>query len=587
MEENNPFILLRSEPEALTMYKDPALKINNQSLIKEKPYLNKSLYYNNKNESKKNKFEGKLIKKLKNSASAMNLTANKTQKILGLNKLNFIPEIPIQGKTYSSLDKRDMTNQIKRVNFNLKKKNLEQTSEQFYMTSPLESIYNSIHKKNQKYMIDLIHKKEIQLCLDLIKKLPDKESKNNFEKKEEDKDNYAQQAQEADNLIELIKRFKFDDIYNQKIIEHQILNENNNNSFENNNSEINSKNMKAEINPGETQSISLSTNFRTKNFLSNTQNQNISNLFNTKNFNNSSIDLKNISISNVNNQNSSQELNDKSKISKSPVSKNIKTNKSNIITSFSPKKFNFNLQSEINFHTGFVRSQKNLYNDAYKSVFQQKNKFSQKNMKKAKKESEKLSLPEIEEYKSIIKEIKNRKKKTLQKSSSVKEIRKKKEKDESDLKDKLVEKLNNIYEDQKNIFLNDLQENFGENNNKIKYDPLKVEINENIRKINSVKRTQNYFNDIYSLYDGKINKRLDDFNYILGNRFYDKEQKKEKEEKFHKCVEEFENKIKKYKKELLKEQKEYKKIFKQKIDFKKDKNLDNFEFNFDEKYIIH
>ena len=145
MEENNPFILLRSEPEALTMYKDPALKINNQSLIKEKPYLNKSLYYNNKNESKKNKFEGKLIKKLKNSASAMNLTANKTQKILGLNKLNFIPEIPIQGKTYSSLDKRDMTNQIKRVNFNLKKKNLEQTSEQFYMTSPLESIYNSIN----------------------------------------------------------------------------------------------------------------------------------------------------------------------------------------------------------------------------------------------------------------------------------------------------------------------------------------------------------------------------------------------------------------------------------------------------------
>ena len=587
MEENNPFILLRSEPEALTMYKDPALKINNLSLIKEKPYLNKSLYYNNKNESKKNKFEGKLIKKLKNSASAMNLTANKTQKILGLNQLNFIPEIPIQGKTYSSLDKRDMTNQIKRVNFNLKKKNLEQTSEQFYMTSPLESIYNSIHKKNQKYMIDLIHKKEIQLCLDLIKKLPDKESKNNFEKKEEDKDNYAQQAQEADNLIELIKRFKFDDIYNQKIIEHQILNENNNNSFENNNSEINSKNMKAEINPGETQSISLSTNFRTKNFLSNTQNQNISNLFNTKNFNNSSIDLKNISISNVNNQNSSQELNDKSKISKSPVSKNIKTNKSNIITSFSPKKFNFNLQSEINFHTGFVRSQKNLYNDAYKSIFQQKNKFSQKNMKKAKKESEKLSLPEIEEYKSIIKEIKNRKKKKLQKSSSVKEIRKKKEKDESDLKDKLVEKLNNIYEDQKNIFLNDLQENFGENNNKIKYDPLKVEINENIRKINSVKRTQNYFNDIYSLYDGKINKRLDDFNYILGDRFYDKEQKKEKEEKFHKCVEEFENKIKKYKKELLKEQKEYKKIFKQKIDFKKDKNLDNFEFNFDEKYIIH
>ena len=33
MEEHKNFILLRSEPSSLTMYKDPALKINNQFLI--------------------------------------------------------------------------------------------------------------------------------------------------------------------------------------------------------------------------------------------------------------------------------------------------------------------------------------------------------------------------------------------------------------------------------------------------------------------------------------------------------------------------------------------------------------------------
>ena len=37
MSEANNFILLRSEPEAITMYKETALKINNRFLNRDKP----------------------------------------------------------------------------------------------------------------------------------------------------------------------------------------------------------------------------------------------------------------------------------------------------------------------------------------------------------------------------------------------------------------------------------------------------------------------------------------------------------------------------------------------------------------------
>ena len=96
--------------------------------------------------------------------------------------------------------------------------------------------------------------------------------------------------------------------------------------------------------------------------------------------------------------------------------------------------------------------------------------------------------------------------------------------------------------------------------------------------------------DGYSLFNGNVNKRLNEFNYILGNKFYDKEQKKEKEEKFYKCIEEFENKLKRYRNDLFNEQKEYKKIFKQNIDFRKDKNKEDYEaknFEFNKKYLIY
>ena len=75
-------------------------------------------------------------------------------------------------------------------------------------------------------MIDRIHKKEIELCLDLIKKLPENGLKNdkNVNENKDNKDNKEKEYEEANNLIELIKKFNFDNINNQKRIEYQILN---------------------------------------------------------------------------------------------------------------------------------------------------------------------------------------------------------------------------------------------------------------------------------------------------------------------------------------------------------------------------
>ena len=144
-------------------------------------------------------------------------------------------------------------------------------------------------------------------------------------------------------------------------------------------------------------------------------------------------------------------------------------------------------------------------------------------------------------------------------------------KDKNDLivKDQLLEELNRLYKKQKEMFLNSLKSNFGDTE-KAREDLRKKEINKNIQNINKIRRAPNVFVDGYSLLDGSINKKLKQYNYILGNKFHDKEQKKEKEEKFNQCVNEFENKIKYYKKKLMEEKEIYKQIFKPKIDFSKD-----------------
>ena len=580
MSEKNNFILLRSEPEAITMYKETALKINNRFLNRDKP-LNKTAFYNNKNKNKMNTFKIRIDKKLRKSGSLINVIASKTQQTLESNKLNINKGNmdPLLSKKENDMNNMNSSNQ---ASFNLTNNGNTIIKKNFYLTSPLNSMYKKIKAKNESNstrannnMIDLIHKKETELCLDLIKKLPE----NGLNKENKIDENKEGNYEETSNLIELIRNFNFDNINNIKRIEHQIINDNNN-SFSNRNI------LKPDINPTNDLSVSMTTNFKTNNLLYNTNlNQNINNLPMDKNLENSSIELKNNNSSII--QNSSNIINEKSKL--------VKSFSTNNISKIKDPRNDINVQSnrigyvknEINFHTGFVRSQKNLYNQVFKS-FRRRNNFKPKKSNKPKKESEKLSLPEIEEYKSIVKEIQKRKRKNLRKSQEIVEV--KKDRDELDLKDKLLEELHDIYQDQKNTFLWDLHDNYGGEGNKVKVDPVKEEINANIRNINQVKRKQNYFVDGYSLFTGKINKRLSEFNYILGNNFYDKDQKKEKEEKFHRCIEEFENKMNRYRDEFFREHKIYKKIFKQKIDFRKDKNQENLEdnnFNFDKKYIIY
>lgn len=574
MDETNTFILLRNEPEALTMYKETSLKINNQLLNHDKSLMNESEYSLNKNKNKKNFNKIRIDKKLR-TGSFVNMISSKTQQSLGFNHLS-------KGKTFSNLNKKE-NNNSKQVTFNITKKNIR--NKNFYLTSTLNSIYNKNQFPNSNnstkyssYMIDLIHKKESELCLDLIKNLSEKgihNAKNIGNNKEDN-------LEETNNLIELIKKFNFDNINNQKMIEDQIINDINNNSIDNNL-------VKSDLNSGNDLSISMTTNFKTNNNLfhnMNQNNKNINNINNSaldKNLNNSSIELKNNNSSII--QNSSNIINEKSKLIKSSSTNNIsriKERKNDFHSKSSRMDY---FQNEINFHTGFVRRQKKLYNETFKLLRKRKI-FNPKKIRKPKKE-DKLSLPEIEEYKSIIKEIERRKRIKRNKSQKIVELRK--EFSELDLKDKLVEELHNIYQNQKNTFLWDLHDNYGSEENKVKYDPKKEEINANIRNINSIRRKQNYFIDGYSIFNGKINKRLNDFNYVLGNKFYDKDQKKEKEEKFHKCVEDFENKLKKYKDDLFREHKFYNKIFEQNVDFGKDKNQENYQdenFNFDEKYII-
>ena len=91
-----------------------------------------------------------------------------------------------------------------------------------------------------------------------------------------------------------------------------------------------------------------------------------------KNLENSSIELKNNNSSII--QNSSNIINEKSKL--------VKSFSTNNISKIKDPRNDLNVQSnrigyvknEINFHTGFVRSQKNLYNQVFKS-FRRRNNF--------------------------------------------------------------------------------------------------------------------------------------------------------------------------------------------------------------------
>ena len=98
----------------------------------------------------------------------------------------------------------------------------------------------------------------------------------------------------------------------------------------------------------------------------------------------------------------------------------------------------------------------------------------------------------------------------------------------------------------------------------------------NIQNINKIKREPHKFVDGYSLLDGTINKKLKQYNYILGNKFHDRNVKEEKAEKFYQISDEFENTIKNNREDLINEKNFYKQIFIPSLDFNKDKNEDMY-----------
>ena len=527
------------------------------------------------NKTKLDKFSNEKSQNEKNdnlekSISLLKFFSNCSQYIKPAN-YNIYSDFAKKGKT-TSFTVKNYLNPIQNAKtnsiYNNKINNLYLTSYKIKKKQKIKkcnSTYDLIDKGRKSNMIDLIHEKEIGVCINLIKSLNDK-TRNKTKNLNIFKLN---KSEETNNLIKSIKFFTIDNITNQRIIEHQILN---NNSYNPNlNSELNTLNN--------TLSLSMPTNYKTNNTnnkaLINKNTLNISNYTNNNNLNNSLITIKNYStinknlggnnLININNSFNSvlNENNTKTKMKKSI------NNKINNITNNNIKKKLENYQkNSINFRTGFVRSKKNIYGDEYNNNFKNlknSNKIKIKDYKKKKEEANKLLLPEIEEFHSIIKDIENRKSKTLRKKNSELNVIN----DDNDLllKDKLIDELNKIYLNQKNLFLKNLKENIS--NRKIYSELYRQEVNENIQDINKIKRGKNIYVDGYSLLDGKINQKLNQYNYILGNRFFDKDKKMEKVEKLCKISEEYENEIKKNENGIFQETNLYNQLYKPKFNFNK------------------
>jgi hypothetical protein len=535
-------------------------KIKNKSLIQESSSIYNNSSLSNNQDPTKGNIKNNTNDDFRYNMSLIKLLSNRTHFVIDNNSTLFHGDSK-RGKTTSFIaDDRD--NQARNNNFYNPFKN---SKKNFYLTSFKPSykikkmkISNSCKDMNNynKYnVLDLIHEKEIQLCLELIKKFPD------IEKNKDRNVNVRElKTKETSEIIREIKRFNFDNIKDQKTVADQIL--------DNYNYLINYENIPLNT-------LSMSTNYRTNKMPMNSMYKlNISNISNNNiNFNSSTISKNNSSIiknnSSILNNNSSSNNKTlmKLKMSKSFNSK-INSNLNNNDNIYN--KLIYDPRNEINFNTGFIKSQKNIYEDVYskyfkKSKINKKNEIRAKRYRQKKEEANKLTLPEIEEFKSIIKEIERQKIRENRRNKSVIFNNK----NDLIVKDQLLEELNSIFKEQKNMFLNSLKCNFGDTE-KAREDFRKKEINKNIQNINKIRRTPNVFVDGYSLIDGSINKKLKQYNYILGNKFHDKEQKKEKEIKFNKCVNEFENKIKYYKKKLMEEKEIYKQIFKPKIDFSKD-----------------
>ena len=561
MDENKNYKPLVVEPQIQIILKKSTKNIDNKPLNQD--FKKTFLFPKHELQNENNEYTGNNFRR---SISLVNLLSNKTH-FIDTNKFKLMPDIITNGKTTY------MTSKNKEIN--IKNKN------NFYLTSSFnpcfkrkklnknnssQNIY-TYNRNNVNNIIDLLHEKEIQLCLELIRKMPEK-------KKNKIKKNYNNikdlKTEDTDHLIRLIKNFNFDNITDQRIIEDQILDSLNYNL---------KYNFNQDMTPLNTLSRSMSTNYKTNNIPFNSiYNFNISNITNNINFNSSSVS-KNNNSSTIKNINDSNSIINNNNINKKKLTLNGRTMRPRMTKSLNTKIHNhlytkilYDPRSEINFTTGFILSQKNIYEDIYSKFFKnnKKNDLRVKRYRKKKEEASKISPQEIEEYKSIIKEIENQKNRELRRNKSVLGTNKK---TDNVVKDQLLEELNAIYQNQKNTFLDSLKNNF-ENSERMQRELHKKEVNKNLQIINRIKRVPNTYVDGYSLFDGNINKKLKQYNYILGNKFHDKEQLKEKEDKFNKCVNEYENKIKKYKNDLLNDKNLYKELFKQKIDFNKDENKD-------------
>ena len=121
MDEANNFILIKSEPEALTLYKENALKIYNSSLSRDKPPLNENKNNQNKNMNKKNSFKIRINKKLSKSGSAVNLLSSKTHNSFDFTKLN--KKVEISDELINKDNNENSFNNSKKVSFNITDKN--------------------------------------------------------------------------------------------------------------------------------------------------------------------------------------------------------------------------------------------------------------------------------------------------------------------------------------------------------------------------------------------------------------------------------------------------------------------------------
>ena len=400
--------------------------------------------------------------------------------------------------------------------------------------------------QNKESLLDKIHNKEIDLCMGLMKNLSEKNTNRNISLKLNDSqcDEYNEK-EETHNIIQKLKNFN--------LISNKIMN---------NYQRI----------PISLDNLSMSTYYKTNN-ANNTSNS----LCNNLNFNMSNYSL-------INSMNQTEMKNTTIDASKSIIKSKIIKSYNNLYKNMKPisnyiveesNNNNSNPKNDINFHTGFIRHQK--YIDIYSKLGNQS--LEPYHRKRNMYEDKKLGLAEIDEYRAIIENIENKKNK-FHRSQSVLEN---KDKNEIVIKDRLTEELNEMYSKQKKLFLDYIKEK-ADPNNKSKLYLYKEEVNKNIRQINKNKRIPNSFIDGYSLFDGKTNKTIEQYNYILGDKFHDKFQKSIKEKKLLESINELDDKYKRNIDELLVKYHAYKKLFEPKLysdNVEKEEHNEVYDLNLD------